>query len=78
MITKVKFTLFSISSSWLFQSVNHTSIYGNAKSNVSKGMKFVSEIPNRLPSGLFWNKCWMLIPVDNYCWQCHIGLILLL
>ena len=69
MITKVKFTLFSISSSWLFQSVNHTSIYGNAKSNVSKGMKFVSEIPNRLPSGLFETnvECWFLliIIVDN-------------
>ena len=63
MITKVKFTLFSISSSWLFQSVNHTSIYGNAKSNVSKGMKFVSEIPNRLPSGLFETnvECWFLL-----------------
>ena len=69
MITKVKFTLFSISSSWLFQSVNHTSIYGNAKSKVSKGMKFVSEIPNRLPSGLFETnvECWFLliIIVDN-------------
>ena len=50
-MTKVKFTLTSISSSWILWSVNHTSIFENYDLNVFKDMKFVGAIYDKLPNG---------------------------
>ena len=53
LISRVKLTLSFISNGWLFWSVNHTSMAWNSELNVSKGIKFVGEIFNKLPNGLF-------------------------
>ena len=53
LITKVKFILSSFFNGSPFWSVNHTSIVWNSELNVFKGIKFVVEISNKLPNGLF-------------------------
>ena len=52
LISRVKLTLSFISNGWLFWSVNHTSMAWNSELNVSKGIKFVGKIFNKLPNGL--------------------------
>ena len=51
LIAKVKFILLSISSGWLFWSVNHTSNYENSELNIFKKIKFVDAISKKLPHG---------------------------
>ena len=53
LITGVKFISSSISNSWLFWSVNDSSIAWNSELNVCKKIWFFREISNRLPNGLF-------------------------
>ena len=53
LISRVKFILSSIPNGWLFWSVNHTSMAWNSELNVSKEIKFVGKIFNKLPNGLF-------------------------
>ena len=62
--------LSSISSSWQFWSVNHTSIYEKSELNVFKNLKFVYEISNNCPYTFFGTniyKTWiiLIIIVDN-------------
>ena len=52
LITKVKFVLSSISGSWLFWCVSHTSISWNSELNAFKRIKFIGEISNHWPNGL--------------------------
>ena len=68
LITSVKFFLSSISSGWLFWSVNHTSMSWNSELNYFKKVWLVGEISNKLPNGLFGTKvyktlesCWSLL-----------------
>ena len=46
------FILSSISRGSEFWSVNHTSIYKNSESNISKNIKFSDEISNNWPKDL--------------------------
>ena len=46
------FILSSISKGSEFGSVNHTSIYKNSESNISKNIKFSGEISNNWPKDL--------------------------
>ena len=46
------FILSSISRGSEFWSVNHTSIYKNSESNISKNIKFSGEISNNWPKDL--------------------------
>ena len=78
-ITNVEFILSSISSRWLFWSVNHTSIYVNSELNVFKGMKYVGASSTKLQKGLLgtnvyktFETCWCPY------WQCCYKLIILL
>ena len=64
-MSKVKFTLCSVSSGWLFWSVNHTSIYENSKLNVFNGMKFVDAISNELPNALLGTNVYKTL---ESCW----------
>ena len=64
-MTEVKFIISSISISWLFWSVNHTSIYENVELNVFKNMKSVGEDSNKLPNGLFGTNVYKTV---ESCW----------
>ena len=78
-MTKVKFILSSISSGWLFWSVNHTSIYESSELNVFRKIQFVGAISNKLPKIVYMEQMCIkfLNFVDNHCWQCYIELTLL-
>ena len=67
-MTKVKFTPSSISSGWLFWSVNHTLIYENSKLNIFKKIKFVGAYSNKLPK-VYLKQIYtkLLNLVDNHC-----------
>ena len=67
-MTKVKFLLSSISSGWLFWSVNHTSIPKNSEVNVFKKIKFIGTLSNELLNGLLGTNIYKLLSlVDNHC-----------
>ena len=55
----------SISNSWLFWSVNHTSLTWNSELNVFKKVWSYGEIPNRLPNGLFGTNVYKTL---EFCW----------
>ena len=61
----MKFILSSISSGWLFWSINHISIYENSELNVFKEITFVSEISYKLPNGLFGTNAYKTL---QSCW----------
>ena len=67
-MTKVEFTPSSISSGWLFWSVNHTLIYENSKLNIFKKIKFVGAYPKKLPK-VYLKQIYtkLLNLVDNHC-----------
>ena len=76
LITRVTFTLASVSNGWLFSSVNHTSRAWNSELNVFKKIWFFGEISNRLPNGLFRMYKGLLNLADNHYWQYYNELIL--
>ena len=65
LITRAKFILFSISSGWLFWSVNDTSTDLNSELNVFKKIWFFGEISNKLPNGLFGTN---ICKTRESCW----------
>ena len=66
LITSVKLFLSSISSGWLFWSVNHTSMSWNSELNYFKKVWLVGEISNKLPNGLFGTKVYKTL---ESCWS---------
>ena len=65
LMTKVEFILLSVSNGRLFWSVNHTSVAWNSALNVFKGIKFVGEISDKLPNGLFGTNVYKTL---ESCW----------
>ena len=52
-MTKIKFILPSIFNGWPFWSESYTLMVWNSELDVFNGIKFVGEISNKLPIGLF-------------------------
>ena len=64
-ITRIEFILSTVSNGWLFWSVNHTSMTWNFELNLFKGIKFIGEISNKLPNGLFGTNVYKTL---ESCW----------
>ena len=65
LITKIKFILPSIFNGWLFWSVSYTLMVWNSELDVFIGIKFVGEISNKLPIGLFGTNVYKTL---ESCW----------
>ena len=72
LITRVKFILSSICNGWLLWPVNHTSIDWNSEIDVFKKTKFVGEISNKLPNGLFGTNVYKTL---ESCWQSFLTIL---